>query len=457
MSTHGCVEISAACEQESLLRLTQIISPERVAQVLSACTKIQSRKAMLDYETTLWIVLAMGIFTDLPIRDVCRFAWAKPSVHLPGRSALCRARQRLGAEPLRQLHRSVVEPLGKSSSDGSHYKHLHLVGIDGCLLNTPDTQSNEQAFGRPRGGNDRNSQGAFPQVGKMSLVELGTHVELAIHLRAHHQGEETIAYRMTKHLRRGDLLLMDAGIYCFRMAKQAKMEQAEFLARAPIRTLNPIQTLADGSYLAKIYSHHNHRKRDRNGMIVRVINYTLNDPQRSADQGMRRLITSLLDEKEYPARELVELYHQRWEHELAFDEQKTHQDPRRAHKPTHLRSQTPSGVVQEVYALSLAHYVVRKLMFTAAQEASIDVDRISFSGALRIIRCRLPKLGYTSLQTWYRDLVSEVSRETIEPRRNRINPRVLRQSRSKWKSKKKHHYRIRQPTQTFEQSIVIAA
>lgn len=457
MRTQGCAESRVSCEQESLLRLTQIINPERVAQVLFACKKVQARKAMLDYETTLWIVLAMGIFTDLPIRDVCRFTRSEPLEKLPGRSALCRARQRLGAEPLRQLHQSVVVPLGKSPSDGSYYKHLHLVGIDGCLLNTPDTPANDRAFGRPRGGNGRNSQGAFPQVGKMSLVELGTHVELAVHLRAHHQGEETIAYRMTKHLRRGDLLLMDAGIYCFRMAKQAKMEQAEFLARAPIRTLPPFQMLSDGSYLAKIYSHHNHRKHDRNGMIVRVINYTLSDPLRSADQRMRRLITSLLDEKEYPARELAALYHQRWEQELVFDEQKTHQDPRRAHKPTHLRSQTPSGVVQEVYALSLAHYAIRKLMFDAAQEASIDVDRISFSGALRIIRYRLPKLGYTALQTWYRDLVSEVSRETCEPRRNRINPRVLRQSRSKWKSKKTCHYHIRQPPQTFEQSIVIAA
>ena len=42
-----------------------------------------------------------------------------------------------------------------------------------------------------------------------------------------------------------------------------------------------------------------------------------------------------------------------------FDEQKTHQDPRRAEKPPHVRSHTPAGVVQEVYALSLGHYTLR--------------------------------------------------------------------------------------------------
>ncbi|RLT14354.1 MAG: hypothetical protein DWI26_06750 [Planctomycetota bacterium] len=30
-------------------------------------------------------------------------------MRLPGRSALCRARKRLGAEPLRQLHAEVVQ------------------------------------------------------------------------------------------------------------------------------------------------------------------------------------------------------------------------------------------------------------------------------------------------------------------------------------------------------------
>lgn len=106
----------------------------------------------------------------------------------------------------------------------------------------------------------------------MRLVELGTHVELAIHLRANRQGEQTIAYRMTKHLQPGDMLLMDAGIFCYRMAKQTKTKNAEFLARSPLRTLEPIRKLADGSYLAKIYSHINHRRLDKNGMVVRVIN-----------------------------------------------------------------------------------------------------------------------------------------------------------------------------------------
>ena len=55
------------------------------------------------------------------------------------------------------------------------------------------------------------------------------------------------------------------------------------------------------------------------------------------------------------------LYHERWEEELTIDELKTHQRERPV-----LRSETPAGVVQEIYGLLLGHYVIRKLMCEAA-------------------------------------------------------------------------------------------
>jgi len=91
--------------------------------------------------------------------------------------------------------------------------------------------------------------------------------------------------------------------------------------------------------------------RDWKGIVVRVIRYTLDDPQRVGHGEVHTLITNLFDEDLYPAKELIMLYHERWEQELVYDEQKTHQDPPRVTKPAHLRSETPAGVIQEVYAL----------------------------------------------------------------------------------------------------------
>src|SRR5262249_3626588 len=159
---------------------------------------------------------------------------------------------------------------------------------------------------------------------------------------------------------------------------------------------------------------------DRNGIVIRVIEYTLNDPQRTGHGEVHRLATNLFDHTLFPAMELVCLYHERWEEELVFDEQKTHQDPRRPSKPTHLRSQTPAGVMQELYVLSIGHFVVRALMEEAAQQTNIDVDRLSFTGCLQILQARLPECDSSTperLDRWYQLLVAELAQERIGPRR----------------------------------------
>ena len=141
-----------------------------------------------------------------------------------------------------------------------------------------------------------------------------------------------------------------------------------------------------------------------------------------------------------------------------FDEQKTHQDPRRAEKPANLRSETPDGVRQELYAVSLGHFVVRAFMFEAARPAKLDVDRLSFTGCLRILQCRLPECDSRTPQSfdaWCSAILDELGKELIEPRRNRVNPRVIKRKMSKWKKKRPEHRHLPPLTKTFMQSVVM--
>ena len=43
-------------------------------------------------------------------------------------------------------------------------------------------------------------------------------------------------------------------------------------------------------------------------------------------------------------------------------------------------------VRQEIWALLLTHYAIRKLMCHAADEAGLDPDHLSFTRSLRVIR-----------------------------------------------------------------------
>jgi hypothetical protein len=402
----------------------------------------------------------MGLLTELPIRQVFKHSRRlRFGEETPHRSSLCVARQRLGIAPVRHLFEQVVRPLARPETPGAFYHGFRLVGLDGTVYDVPDSEANAAAFARPSAG--PRGAGAFPQIRKLSLVELGTHVELAFVVRSIAHGEQSMVGGLFRHLDPEMLVLWDRGFFSYELWREVTARGAKILARVQNRLiLKPIRNLADGSYLARIYRTAADRQADRDGITVRVIRYTLDDPQRVGHGEVHVLITNLFDEDLYPAEELIILYHERWEQELVYDEQKTHQDPRRATKPAHLRSETPAGVIQEVYALSLGHFVTRALMFEAAATVGLDPDRLSFLGCFQILKCRLPECHSAtehSFEAWYRGLLWEMQHERTDDavRRNRINPRVIKRKMSKFKKKRAEHRHLPPLKKTFTETVVV--
>jgi hypothetical protein len=445
---------------DRLAGLEQIIPPEAVRQALVATGRVNQRQCKLTHEIICWVVLAMGILTELPIRQVFKHARRlRVGEETPHRSSLCVARQRLGIAPVRHLFEEIVRPLARPETPGAFYHGLRLMSLDGTVYDVPDSEANAATFSRSSAG--PRGDGAFPQVRKLSLVELGTHAEIAFVARSTSHGEQSMVGGLLRHLTAEMLLLWDRGFFSYQLWKDVTSRDVKILARVKSGLiLKPIRNLADGSYLAKIYPSAYHRQKDRDGRLVRVIRYKLDDPQRVGHGEVHVLITNLFDEASYPAEELIILYHERWEHELVYDEQKTHQDPRRPTKPTHLRSETPAGVIQEIYALSLGHFVTRALMTEAAATVGLDPDRLSFLGCFQILKCRLPECNSSTpeaFQQWYQAVLWEMQKERTddEVRRNRINPRVIKRKMSKWKKKRAKDRRIPPLKQTFRETVVV--
>jgi len=65
------------------------------------------------------------------------------------------------------------------------------------------------------------------------------------------------------------------------------------------------QRLPDGSYLSRIYASTSDRRNQRNGIVVRVIDYRLHNVPGS--EPVYRLITTILDPVQAPAKELASL------------------------------------------------------------------------------------------------------------------------------------------------------
>jgi Insertion element 4 transposase N-terminal/Transposase DDE domain len=383
--------------------LTRTYPPVLVDRVLAECGRVERRHRLLPARLVVYYVLALALFAGVAYEEVLRCLveglrgaawWPNPreprrAWRVPAKSALVQARARLGSAPLRVLFERAARPLATEQTQGACYRGLRLVAIDGTCLDVADTPANAAAFGRPGSGRGERV-GAFPQVRLVGLAECGTHAITQVAVGACTIGETTLAPRVLAGLEPGMLALADRGLFAVELWRQAQATGAQLLWRVKTGRGSPTlpvdQVLADGSWRSRlgVLSERSHQRR-REPIGVRVIDYTLEDPGRPGKGQHHRLVTSLLDPAQAPAAELAALYHQRWELEGALDELKTHQRGPRAV----LRSKTPEGVEQEVYAHLLVHYAIRALMHQAALDAQTDPDRLSFTRSLRIVRRQL--------------------------------------------------------------------
>src|ERR1019366_2426969 len=95
--------------------------------------------------------------------------------------------------------------------------------------------------------------------------------------------------------------------------------------------------------------------------------------------GRYRLATTLLDHRRYSAAALIRLYHERWEHEVAYLALRHTLLEGRV-----LRSGDPAGLEQEIWALLTLYQALRRAMVTAVETVpGTDPDRASFTIALQ--------------------------------------------------------------------------
>ena len=384
MSTGGRI-----AEHMSIGVLARTYPRERIRDILERMG-LQSRRVRdLPADALVYYVIALGLFMAVSTGEVLRsliegLQWldgASTKIKAAGKSAISQARTRLGAAPLRALWEETAVPLAQEGQAGAFYRGLRLVSIDGSTLDVPDTEENLAHFGRQESSR---GQSAFPQLRFVALCENGPHAILAVRMGSYATHELTLANELVDDLREGMLCLADRLYPNFSLWKKALSTGAALLWRTRSNADLPVEeVLADGSYLSRIYPTVKDKRKKRDGLAVRVVEYKLEGVEGA--EPLYRLITTLTDCKKYPAQELAALYPERWEIEVTLDEFKTHM---RGGQVV-LRSKTPELVEQEFYGLMLAHRAVRTLMNEAALRQNLDPDRLSFTHAIQVIRRKL--------------------------------------------------------------------
>jgi hypothetical protein len=407
-------DVTEFSENVRLNVLERAVPQASVEAVLIDLNATEQRTRKLPAALTTLLCVAMGMFTDTGLEQVLiklvkglRYIWPDDEYQTANKSAISQARYRLTAKPVVELYRRVCQTMATQVTVGAFLFGLRMMAIDGATEDVADTPANVAFFGRHHGSR---GDGAFPQMQAVYLCECGTHAVCDAGFWPCHTSERIGGLRMLRSVEPGMLVMWDCGFHSFDMAYQThKVRKAHFLRRLP-SNVKPtfIRALSDGSYLAYIYPSDYQRKKRGEHLLVRVIEYTIDDPDRAGHGEQHRLLTSLLDPDLYSAHTLACEYHQRWEVEITIDEVDTHQ-----RLPKHaLRSKTPAAVIQEAYGLLIAHYAVRMLMHETALQSGLDPDRLSFTNALKIVCDAVAEFQMTAteqLPRLYQRLLNDMS------------------------------------------------
>lgn len=351
--------------------------------------------------------------------------------------AACKARYRLGHEPLR----FAFEETAAAVQPAPTFRGLCPFAIDGTKADMPDTEANAAFFGRPEASR---GHAAFPQVSLVTLVDTASLRVCGVEYGTCHAPERPAGLRLLRRLGAGDLALVDRGFSSHEFLLEAALHPAHFVARVSSHWgLHPVKSLEDGSSLVDLTvrvplppeQQTRWRKTFPVVLRLRLVTYQVDE------EDPIRLLTDLLDPTGYPAEEIAELYHQRWSAELQNAEGKvTLAATKHGRLATVFRSKGPEGVLQEIYAMYLAYNLIRGAMVEAGEVHGVPPRELSFTRSLQVIREAIPRFDAASPEelSWRREqLLEDLAFCRLDrPERKRSNQRVVKQKMSNFGVKK---------------------
>ena len=403
--------------------LTRVVPFELADAVLEENGGRERRLRLLPSRVGVYFVLAMCLFPRPGYLGV----WGKLTAALkglglarPSARALRDLRRRIGVKPVRALFEVLAGPLGRPGTPGIMFGRYRTVAFDGCRsIKVPDTGPNRGWLGKLKAAL---GETGYPAIQLMTLCETGTRALIGAVFGPAADGETTWARKLLHLLDATMLVLMDRGFDGAGFLAAVAATKAQFLVRLTSTRRPPVlRWLPDGSFISVI-----------GGVKVRIITaqvmITCHDGTRYGDA--YRLATTLLDWRTYPAEALIRLYHERWEHEIAYLALRHTLLQGRV-----LRSGDPAGIEQEMWAL-LALYQALRIAITDAVQAipGTDPDRASYQIAVETAQnLVITASGITGPDG---DLTGDIGRAVLAglhpPRRPRVCARRVKSPLSRW-------------------------
>ena len=418
---------------DRLDQLRQHIPTSWIEAALQWTGTASIRRRRLPADQVVWLVICMALFRNEPIErivDTLGLALPDRDDTKVAKSAVTQARQRLGAEPLAQLFAMTATTWARRSADASRWRGLALYGWDGTTMRVPDSPENRAEFGGQGAGGGRGESG-YPQVRVIAMMALRSHILSAFRFSPYSTGETTLARDLWLEMPEDSLAIVDRNFLVKKdLIALERSGNRHWLTRTKSNTRwAVVEQLGKDDYLVELEVQGTGLPKT---WPIRAIRY------KRRGHAVSTLLTSLVDAERYPAKEVVALYHERWELEIGYDEIKTHLLERQEA----IRSRSIEGVHQELWGIALAYNLVRVEMERIADEADVPPTRISFTASLALIREEIGRMGGDrfapgTIPRRLQDLRRNLKRLLLPERRtSRVFPRAVKVKMSNYPRKR---------------------
>ena len=424
--------------------LTVHLPAELVDEALEATKTRERRTRALPSRVVVYFVVALALFPELGYKSVFgKLCLGTGVLATVTASALAQARRRIGVGPLRWIFELLAGAAPTVTGAGAWFGALRICAIDGTILSLPDTSSILARYTKQAGYHGGTG---YPQARVVALIACGTRSIIDAVFGPTSIGETTQTPALLPAMGPGMIILADRNFAAAALLHRISDTGAHYLVRVKNARHLPVhQPLKDGSYLSVLA-----------GKKIRVITATITLHTAGGQHTETyRLVTTVTDPAQGSARELMGLYHERWEIETTFREIKTTMGGGRV-----LRSRTLALVEQEIYAPLIAEQLLRTVMSEATNAIpGLAPDRASFTIALTLARDTIilgpepracPGRGWHALAG---RIGEHLLANLLPPRRLRTGPRTVKRAISKYQARATKPHGPTQPARMTIQII----
>jgi hypothetical protein len=380
--------------------LEELLGRDVIERALEEAPGAHRYDSALNAKMTLVCVLVACLFPGEGYDRVLARVFGIPGLRfrpwpVPTASALSQARERLGEHAVRCLFELDAATGDAELGLAALWHGLEVTAIDGTTMELDRSDALACEFGS-------SSEAGRPLLRIVGHVRVATRRWIAAEPGSYHQGENELADGLPGSFRGGIVNLADRGFPSMERYLAAAGTGADLVWRwkngknsLPAKTL---EVLPDGSELVVMResdgmlarrrrASRNHGAPRLRDTVARLVTFAVltETPGGRRKVTRVRVLTTLLDHEEFPAREIAELYAQRWQIEIAFLHLKaTVRGSRRE-----LRGQSPALARQEAWGLLLIHNITATAVARAAGRSGTDPKLIPFAPALALIRDRV--------------------------------------------------------------------